>query len=124
MQFEITDLAAITFTSELYGAVADGYPLDAALSQARQAIYTEVSEIEWATPVLYLRAPDGRIFDIAPTPPAATPPSPAASTATPAAPTMPAPRPSATPAKPAAGPWSSKQVRTFRHSFTQGALLL
>jgi WD40 repeat protein len=124
MQFEITDLAAITFTSELYAAVADGYPLDAALSQARQAIYTEVSEIEWATPVLYLRAPDGRIFDIAPTPPAATPLSPAASTWAPAAPTMPAPRPSATPAKPAVRPWSSKPVRTFRHSFTQGALLL
>jgi hypothetical protein len=47
-------------------AVADGYPLDAAPSEARQAIYTNVSEIEWATPVLYLRAPDGRIFDVAP----------------------------------------------------------
>jgi sRNA-binding protein len=68
MQFEITDPAAIAFTSELYAAVADGYPLDAALSQARQAIYTDVSEIEWATPVLYLRAPDGRIFDVAATP--------------------------------------------------------
>src|SRR5512133_4359743 len=75
MQFEITDPAAICFTGELYAAVADGYPLDAALSQARQAIYTDVSEIEWATPVLYLRAADGRIFDVAPTPPT-TPPSP------------------------------------------------
>jgi CHAT domain/WD domain, G-beta repeat len=98
MQFEITDLAAIAFTSELYGAVADGYPLDAALSQARQAIYTEVSEVEWATPVLYLRAPDGRIFDITSTPAAATPPSPVASTAAPAA------RPATTPAKPPATP--------------------
>ncbi len=71
MQFEITDPAAIAFTSELYAAVADGYPVDAALSQARQAIYTDVSEIEWATPVLYLRAADGRIFDVAPTPPMA-----------------------------------------------------
>jgi len=67
MQFEITDPAAIAFTGELYAAVADGYPLDAALSQARQAIYTDVSEVEWATPVLYLRAPDGRIFDVTPT---------------------------------------------------------
>src|SRR5512133_3629731 len=67
MQFEITDPAAICFTGELYAAVADGYPLDAALSQARQAIYTDVSEVEWATPVLYLRAPDGRIFDVTPT---------------------------------------------------------
>jgi hypothetical protein len=67
MQFEITDPAAIAFTSELYAAVADGYPLDAALSQARQAIYTDVNEIEWATPVLYLLAPDGHIFDVTPT---------------------------------------------------------
>jgi hypothetical protein len=80
MQFEITDLAAIALTSELYAAVADGYPLDAALSQARQAVYTEVSEVEWATPVLYLRAPDGRIFDIAP-----TQPRPAASSPVPSA---------------------------------------
>jgi hypothetical protein len=125
MQFEITDLAAIAFTGELYGAVADGYPLDAALSQARQAIYTDVSEIEWATPVLYLRAPDGRIFDVAPIRQAATPPSPAATAA-------PAARPGTTPAElPAAadtakpsppaypGPatnWSSKRVRTFLHS--------
>jgi CHAT domain/WD domain, G-beta repeat len=125
MQFEITDLAAIALTSELYGAVADGYPLDAALSQARQAIYTDVSEIEWATPVLYLRAPDGRIFDVASTPPAVTPP-PAASTTTPMAPTKTAPAESPAaagtaklasapaPPRPAAD-WSSKPVRTFLH---------
>jgi CHAT domain/WD domain, G-beta repeat len=129
MQFEITDLAAIAFTSELYGAVADGYPLDAALSQARQAIYTEVSEVEWATPVLYLRAPDGRIFDITPTSAAATPPSPVASTAAPAA------RPGTTPAKPSAtagtaelaspldrlhriGKWSRERVRTILNPAT------
>jgi WD40 repeat protein len=129
MQFEITDLAAIAFTSELYAAVADGYPLDAALSQARQAIYTEVSEVEWATPVLYMRAPDGRIFDIAPTPHAATPPSAAASTAAPAARpgTTPADSPEATStvklASPLAHPgpatdWLSKRVRIFLHPST------
>jgi CHAT domain/WD domain, G-beta repeat len=126
MQFEITDLAAIAFTGELYGAVADGYPLDAALSQARQAIYTDVSEIEWATPVLYLRAPDGRIFDVAPIPQAATPPSPAATAGPAARPgTTPAELPAAAdtakPSPPAAYPgpatnWSSKRVRTFLHS--------
>jgi CHAT domain-containing protein len=64
MQFEITDLAAIVFAHELYAVVADGYPLDAALAHARKAVYTDVSQVEWATPVLYLRAPDGRVFDI------------------------------------------------------------
>ena len=62
MQFEITDEAAITMANEFYTAVSDGYPVDAALSEARKAIFTRVSAVEWATPVLFMRAPDGRIF--------------------------------------------------------------
>jgi hypothetical protein len=65
MQFEITDPAAITLARELYAAVADGYPLDAALAEARKAIWADGNQVEWATPVLHLRAPDGRIFDVA-----------------------------------------------------------
>ena len=63
MQFEITDTAAITFAHELYGAIADGYPLEAALAEARGAIRDEGNATEWATPVLYSRATDGRLFD-------------------------------------------------------------
>jgi hypothetical protein len=79
MQFEITDQAAIIFAHELYGAVADGYPLDAALAEARRAIRNDGNPTEWATPVLYSRAPDGPLFDLPegampiPAPPAATP---------------------------------------------------
>jgi CHAT domain/WD domain, G-beta repeat len=76
MQFEITDPAAISLASELYAAVADGYPLDAALTEARKAIWADGNQVEWATPVLYLRARDGRIFDIIPTTSAAIPPPP------------------------------------------------
>jgi len=65
MQFEITDEAAITFAHEFYTAVADGYPVDAAMVEARTAIFAQGNNIEWGTPVLYMRAPDGRIFDIA-----------------------------------------------------------
>jgi len=64
MQFEVTDEAAICFTREFYSALAAGYPVDAALAEARKAIFAEVSEIEWGTPVLYMRAPDGRIFEV------------------------------------------------------------
>ncbi|MCI0691503.1 CHAT domain-containing protein [candidate division KSB1 bacterium] len=64
MQFEITDVAAITFAHEFYTAVADGYPVDAAMVEARAAIFAQGNNIEWGTPVLYMRAPDGRIFDI------------------------------------------------------------
>jgi tetratricopeptide (TPR) repeat protein len=64
MQFEVTDEAAICFTREFYAALAAGYPVDAALAEARKAIFAEVSEIEWGTPVLYMRAPDGCIFEV------------------------------------------------------------
>jgi tetratricopeptide (TPR) repeat protein len=64
MQFEITDTAAITLTRSLYEAVADGYPLDAAMAEARKAVRHEPNPVEWGTPVLYLRAPDGRIFNL------------------------------------------------------------
>ena len=71
MQFEIADDVASTFAHEFYGALADGLPIDAAVTEARKAIFAGGREIEWATPVLYLRAPDGRIFDVAPAAPAA-----------------------------------------------------
>lgn len=71
MQFEITDDAAITFAREFYAALADNYPVDAALAEARKAIYALPNETEWGTPVLYSRAPDGLIFDVRGAPPPA-----------------------------------------------------
>ncbi|MBK8448173.1 MAG: CHAT domain-containing protein [Micropruina sp.] len=65
MQFEITDDAATVFSSEFYAAIADGYPIDAALAEARVAVFSDNNDVEWGTPVLYLRASDGRIFDVA-----------------------------------------------------------
>jgi CHAT domain-containing protein/DnaJ-like protein len=64
MQFEITDDAAIIFARELYAAIADGYPLEAALAEARGAIRDEGNLTEWGTPVLYSRAPDGHLFEM------------------------------------------------------------
>jgi hypothetical protein len=63
MQFEITDIAAVEFAPALYGALATGRSIDVALAEARKAMYT-VSPLEWATPVLYLRADSTRLFDI------------------------------------------------------------
>lgn len=68
MQFEITDEAAITLAEAFYGSVAVGRPVDASLADARRAIYAEGNGVEWATPVLYFRAPDGRVFDVERTP--------------------------------------------------------
>ena len=40
-------------------------PVDASLGAARLAMLAERSNnIEWGTPVLFMRVPDGRIFDL------------------------------------------------------------
>ena len=73
MQFGISDEAAIILAREFYGALADNYPVDAALAEARKAIFAQDLGAEWGIPVLYQRAPDGRIFDIPATGPRFTP---------------------------------------------------
>jgi tetratricopeptide (TPR) repeat protein len=65
MQYEITDHAAIEFARAFYEALADGMPVDAAVAEARVAVSLAVTNtVEWRTPVLYMRAPDGRIFSV------------------------------------------------------------
>ena len=64
MQFEISDEAAIVFGGGFYQPLAAGSPVDASLAAARLAMLAERSDdIEWGTPVLFMRVPDGRIFD-------------------------------------------------------------
>ncbi|HET6313341.1 MAG TPA: CHAT domain-containing protein, partial [Chloroflexia bacterium] len=132
MQFEITDRAAIVFAHEFYRAISDGYPVDAALTEARKVLLTESrgNGLEWGTPVLYMRSPDGRIFNLekrqhttdapAIAAPASTPspgpaPAPAAthasrSGATEAAASPTATGPQAQPRPPAAAPASTSAV--------------
>jgi hypothetical protein len=62
MQFEITDRAAIIFAEELYAALVEGLPVDAALAETRKAIYGDGNDIEWGTPVLFMRVRDGQLF--------------------------------------------------------------
>lgn len=64
MQFEISDQAAITLAHEFYAALADSYPVDAALAEARKAIFAQDNIVEWGTPVLYMRSEDGHLFDL------------------------------------------------------------
>jgi hypothetical protein len=63
-QFEISDDAAISFAHAFYHALADNSPVDAALTHARVTLYHENREVEWGTPVLYMRSDDGQIFDV------------------------------------------------------------
>lgn len=65
MQNEITDAAAIDLTRVFYQALADGMPVDVAVAEARKAISLEkAGTLEWGTPVLYLRSPDGSLFHL------------------------------------------------------------
>jgi len=69
MQYEITDQAAIVFSRAFYEAIADGMPVDAAVSDARKAISIGIdNSFEWGTPVLYMRSPDGVLFDLVQSP--------------------------------------------------------
>ena len=65
MQDAITDRAALEFSREFYDAVADGLPVDAAVTEARIAISMTMNDtMEWGTPVLHMRSNDGHLFDI------------------------------------------------------------
>ncbi len=65
MQFDISDSGAIIFSREFYTSLADGYPLDAAVTEARKAMAALIKNpIEWSTPVLYMTIPDGMIFNL------------------------------------------------------------
>jgi CHAT domain len=65
MQLRISDKAALAFSRALYRRLAKGDPIDAAVTEGRLAILAAVSESwEWLTPVLFERAPDGRLFEL------------------------------------------------------------
>jgi len=68
MQFPVPDAAAVALSRHFYRYLAAGQPVDAALSSARAFLYARGYPVEWGAPALYMRAPDGRLFDLAPAP--------------------------------------------------------
>lgn len=65
MQFDITDSAALEFSRRFYDALARGEPVDVAVTEARTGVsFLAPDSIEWATPMLHMRAPDGRLFTV------------------------------------------------------------
>jgi hypothetical protein len=110
MQFEISDYAAILFADELYtNLIGRQDPIDAAVAEARKAIYVEIDRVEWATPVLFVRDPDVQLFDFN-VPVAALPPPRPAEMRPPDAPPTDSPPPppiAADDPPPARGGWRS-----------------
>jgi formylglycine-generating enzyme required for sulfatase activity len=75
MQYMITDQAAVEFARTFYEALADGMAVDSAVAEGRVAISLAFADtIEWGTPVLFLRAEDGILFDVRKPPQAAPTP--------------------------------------------------
>jgi hypothetical protein len=64
MQAVITDQAAQQFSTMLYQCLADGSPIEAAVTAGRNAIaYSSQQTMEWAIPQLYTRTEDGVLFN-------------------------------------------------------------
>lgn len=68
MQYPILDTTALIFAREFYRSLALGYPVEAAITEARRGIYLEVGSdtYDWGIPTLFLRAQNGQLFAIAP----------------------------------------------------------
>jgi hypothetical protein len=65
MQYAITDHSAIEFSRAFYEALADGLPVDISVCEARKSVSLAVTNtLEWGTPVLFMRSPQGVIFDL------------------------------------------------------------
>ena len=64
MQFEITDTAATDFARGFYSAIGAGFPVNAAVAEGRREILARGNRLEWGTPSLFMRSPDGRLFDL------------------------------------------------------------
>ncbi|MGI9325080.1 MAG: CHAT domain-containing protein [Pseudomonadales bacterium] len=73
MQFPISDIAAIDFSKSFYNRLVAGDPVDEATARGRGAISAgDGGQLEWGTPVLFMRAPDGRLFASADSEPSET----------------------------------------------------
>ncbi len=82
MQFPISDDAAIAFARTFYTRLEKGQPVDEAVAHGRTAILADKpGSMEWGTPVLYMRTPDGRLFERPGVEPPAADPAAAAETA-------------------------------------------
>jgi hypothetical protein len=73
MQFTAPQEATRPFAGEFYRALAEGFPLDACVTEGRKAVVgaSGLRNPDWGIPVVYTRAPDGKLFEL----PASTPTS-------------------------------------------------
>jgi CHAT domain len=64
MQYEISDQAALAFAQGFYASLAAGVPVDRAVADARADVNARREDsLEWGTPLLLMRSPDGVLFE-------------------------------------------------------------
>lgn len=73
MQYEITDDAALAFSSSFYEGLARGLPVDRTVMLARESVKMTMRSLEWATPVLFLASDETHLFRAQSPPPATAP---------------------------------------------------
>lgn len=63
MSHKISDAAAVAFAADFYAALAEDDRVDDAVHAGRSAVHARFpTSVEWATPALFLRSEDGRLF--------------------------------------------------------------
>ncbi|MEL6650346.1 MAG: CHAT domain-containing protein, partial [Bacteroidota bacterium] len=66
MQYPISDQAAIQFAKTFYRLLPECHPIDLIMAEARKAVFQSqeaLQGMEWATPALFMRSPDGIVFE-------------------------------------------------------------
>ncbi|MFK8113978.1 MAG: CHAT domain-containing protein [Rubripirellula sp.] len=66
MQYPISDEAAIAFSKTFYRLLPACHPLEKVVAEARKSVFQlqeSSGRSEWATPVLFMRTDDGRVFE-------------------------------------------------------------
>jgi hypothetical protein len=65
MQFTVPQEATRAFAGEFYRALAEGFPIDACVTEGRKAVLgtSGLRNPDWGIPVVYSRAPDGKLFE-------------------------------------------------------------
>lgn len=61
MQFNVPDTTALSFALNLYRYLVSGYPLETAVTEMRKGAFNK-DKYFWGIPVLYMRAPDGMLW--------------------------------------------------------------
>lgn len=118
MQFALLDAAGVTLARVFYKAIAARLPVEAALTAARISVErNHAGRLDWAAPVLYLRAANGVLFEtVAPPRPQASLPTPQPLPPTPIRPSPdPVAQPPMTrPSRPPLDELTGPQIKQFR----------